>query len=214
MSFPTHENPSESRPLGSTVPSADTAQRPPGTAPAGTASAKTAPRKKKNWGAIILLSVILLGLAVALVFILSAVIPVQWAQFIGNTIHGRIATGSLYGFIAGLVLTWVSLTVAWQARRRMSWTWRIVLIVLAIVISVPNLLTAAVAFGTSEAVHAAQRIIAVDATFFPTSTGWGAIAGAVLFVIGSIGAIAYRSRGRKLKQLKQEQAAHRAAQNV
>ncbi len=179
-------------------------------------SADSAPRpaRRKNWGALILLAVVLIALLIAAFFILSAVIPVQWAHFVGGHVQGRVATGSWYGFLAGLTLTWLSLTIAWQARRRMSWAWRLVLIVLALLVSVPNLLTAAVAFGTTEAVHAAQRIIAVDATFFPSATGWGAAAAGVLFVVGAITGIMFRSRGRKLKELKKSQAEARSTSSA
>jgi hypothetical protein len=101
----------------------------------------------------------------------------------------------------------VPLLVAWQATRKsLRWPWKIAILIVAVAIAAPNLLTAGIMFGSSEAAHNGQRILGTEATWFPLWTQIAAIAAVVIFVVGVILWKVWRQRGRKVKLLKKAEA--------
>ena len=60
-------------------------------------------------------------------------------------------------------------------RRFLSWTWRIIILAVAVLLAVPNWLTLSVVAGNSKAAHAGERIFDVDAPGFRAATAIGAI---------------------------------------
>ncbi|MNI60088.1 hypothetical protein D3C73_1152800 [compost metagenome] len=104
----------------------------------------------------------------------------------------------------GFVFTFVPLLVAWQATRKaVSWPWKIVIVLVAVAIAVPNLLTAGIAFGSTESAHAGQRTLSVDAGFFTTWTAISAVAAVVVFIAVTILWALWRRRGKQMKVLRQ-----------
>ena len=164
-------------------------------------------RKKANWpGRIILAAAALLILMIAY-FALAAVLPVWWANVIRNQVQGNLGAGILAGMFYGFVFTFVPLLVAWQATRKaVTWPWKIGLVLLAVAISTPNLLTAAVMISNSTAAHNGQRILGTEATWFPLWTQISAVAAVAVFVAGTILWNAWRQRGTKIKAFKKAAA--------
>ena len=161
------------------------------------------PEKKANWAArIILVAVALVVLAIAY-FAFAAILPVWWANVIRNQVQGNLGAGILVGMFYGFVFTFVPLLVAWQATRKsVSWPWKLIILVAAAALASPNLLTAGIMFGSSQAAHNGQRILGTEATWFPLWTQISAIAAAVIFVVGVILWRVWRQRGKKMKVLK------------
>ncbi|MGY4542898.1 putative membrane protein [Arthrobacter sp. UYNi723] len=165
------------------------------------------PVKQANWAArIILVAVALVVLAIAY-FAFAAILPVWWANVIRNQVQGNLGAGILVGMFYGFVFTFVPLLVAWQATRKsVSWPWKLTILVAAVALASPNLLTAGIMFGSSQAAHNGQRILGTEATWFPLWTQISAIAAAVIFVVGVILWRVWRQRGKKMKVFKKADA--------
>ncbi|WP_225997310.1 hypothetical protein [Myceligenerans pegani] len=135
---------------------------------------------------------------------LAAFLPRWWAQTIGNAVDGSFAAGSWWGFLIGAVFTAAPVVLlalaAWPGRRAVPA--RVTLLVLAVVCAAPNLLTLSVVLGSSNAAHAGQRIMDVDAPAFRGGSLAGALVGGIL-ALALTGLIAwFRLRGRRLRELR------------
>lgn len=135
---------------------------------------------------------------------LAAFLPRWWAQTIGNAVDGSFAAGTWWGLLIGAVFTAAPVLLlalaAWPGRRAASV--RTTLVVLAVLCAAPNLLTMAVVLGSSNAAHAGERIMDVDAPAFRGASLAGALVGGVL-ALGLTGLIGwFRLRGRRLKEMK------------
>lgn len=139
---------------------------------------------------------------------LAAFLPRWWAQTIGNAVDGSFAAGSWWGFLIGAVFTAAPVVLlalaVWPGRRAMPV--RTGLVVLAIVCAAPNLLTMSVVLGTTNASHAGERIMDVDAPAFRGASLAGALVGGVL-ALGLTGFVAwFRLRGKQLREMKARDA--------
>lgn len=135
--------------------------------------------KVLNWLVLIL---VLVALAVLAYGIAREFFPRRWAEEIVAVVDGNRVRGLNYGFGIGFVFTLIPLLILAQTRRRFfNWTWRLILLVVALIVAAPNWLTVAVALGNSKS--------AVDGRILLTQSGPGfrdgSAAGAILgFVIG------------------------------
>ncbi|WP_235949089.1 permease [Nocardia terrae] len=119
--------------------------------------------------------------------ILASFLPRWWAQRIGEMVSGSFAKGIWYGLIMGLACTAVPLFLLLLAGLR----WRKrggrfiagAAAVLALVVAVPNLLTLTIVWGNSNAAHAGERVLDVDAPGFRGAALAGAIVAAALFLL-------------------------------
>ncbi|MFF3224331.1 permease [Nocardia suismassiliense] len=119
-------------------------------------------------------------------FILSAFIPRWWAQRIAEMVNGSFSKGIGWGLVFGGVCTVVPLFLLLFAvrvwRRRGGRFMAGVAVVLAVLVAIPNLMTLTIVLGGSNAAHAGQRILDVDAPAFRGATMAGAIAAAAVFL--------------------------------
>ncbi len=169
--------------------------------------AQETPGKKGNWAARIILGSVALLVIVITYFALAAILPVWWANVIRGQVQGNLGAGILVGMFYGFVFTFVPLVVAWQATRKaVSWPWKLVILVAAVALATPNLLTAGIMFGASQAAHNGQRILGTEATWFPLWTQIAAIAAVVIFVVGVVLWKIWRQRGNKVKAFKKADA--------
>lgn len=164
-------------------------------------------RKSANWPARIILAVVGVLVLVIAYFALAAVLPVWWANVIRHQVQGNLGAGIQVGMFYGFVFTFVPLLVARQATRKaIRWPWKIGLLLLAVALAAPNLLTAAIMISNSTAAHNAQRILGTEATWFPLWTQISAVAAVALFVVGLILWTKVRQRGKKMRASKKADA--------
>lgn len=142
------------------------------------------------------------GLVVAFVIwkASAAYFPRAWARFVADDVQGSLVSGWLWGLFYGLVFSAVPVIVLLQARRSVfSWPAKAVVVVVAVLLATPNLLTAAIVWGTNSSAHAGQRILDVDAPGFRAGTVLGVVVGVSLALL----ALALLANRRRLKsQLK------------
>ncbi|MFE4197326.1 hypothetical protein ACFRJ9_15790 [Paenarthrobacter sp. NPDC056912] len=169
-----------------------------------TEQAQVPAQKKRNWGVKIILILVALLVAVAAYFILGAILPRWWADTIAGQIRRDLGASILVGMFYGFVFTFIPLLVAWQATRKaVTWPWKIAILLVAVALATPNLLTAGIVFGSTESAHAGQRTLSVDAGFFTTWTAVSAIAALVIFIGVTVLWAVWRRRGKQMKALKQ-----------
>jgi hypothetical protein len=129
--------------------------------------------------------------------------PEKWAEQVGLQVNGSYTRGMIFGLGVGAVFTFVPLLLLAQVRRRFfSWTWRLIIALLAIAFAFPNWLTVAVAIGTSRAAENGRIIMTADAPGFRNGSALGAIVGGVLglIVVGTSMRLGQqRKRVRELK---------------
>ncbi|WP_139346696.1 hypothetical protein [Sinomonas mesophila] len=160
--------------------------------------------QRGNWGARIVVVLVLAVTAVLTYLVLAADLPRWWAETVRSQIGGQSGAGIPLGMFYGFVFTLVPLLVAWQAtHRRTAWPIRLAIVLVAVALALPNLLTLAIVTGTSEGAHTAQRILGTDAPWFTVWSGAAAIAGAVVFLVLLLAWTLWRRRGRRIKELKQ-----------
>lgn len=183
----------------STAPLPDKAARPTGT-PA-TAAAR---RKMPVW-----LARTIIGAAAAIVlviayFIASVTVPLAWATSIRDQTGGKLGNAIPLGMFYGFVFSFVPVLVGWQSHhKRLNKGVRIALLVVAVLLTIPNLLTLAVLYGTTGSATDARSIWTTGgANWFGT---WGQIfmvAGVVCAVAVIVLGRAWVRRGRKIRQIK------------
>ncbi len=169
-----------------------------------TDQAQVPAQKKRNVGVKIILILVAALVAVAAYFILGAILPRWWSDVIAGQIRRDLGASVLVGMFYGFVFTFIPLLVAWQATRKsVSWPWKIAIVLVAVAIATPNLLTAGIAFGSTESAHAGQRTLSVDAGFFTTWTAISAVAAVLIFIAVTILWALWRRRGKQMKVLRQ-----------
>ncbi|WP_067570631.1 permease [Nocardia acidivorans] len=138
--------------------------------------------------------------------ILAAFIPRWWAQRIAENVHGSFSKGIWSGLVMGAVCTALPLFLLLFA----GMTWRKrggpfiagAAALLALITAIPNLMTLTVVLGNSNAAHAGERILDVDAPAFRGAALTGAIAAAVLFLL--VAFLLVRRRIRKHRAVRQQ----------
>ena len=159
--------------------------------------------KPVNWTAWIIVLVVALVLMVGITFFVANVLPVWWANLIGNQVDKNLASGVLLGLFYGSAFTFFPLLLIWQIRRpRISWPWKLVLVVAAVLLAVPNLITLGIHLGTNAAAHNATRILGTEATWFGTWTAYGAVLGGLAFLALIWGVASYKRKDRQVRNLK------------
>lgn len=135
----------------------------------------------------------------------AAFFPRWWAQRVADQVQGRFIAGTLWGLFYGFVFTALPLLLLFQIRRRfLSWMWRGIVAVVAIVLAAPNWLTLSVVAGHSNAAHAGERIMDVDAPNFRVATLIGAVVGGLVAVAVTGASMRLKRRKTQVEQLKQE----------
>ncbi|MFL4475773.1 hypothetical protein ACIPVK_17390 [Paeniglutamicibacter sp. MACA_103] len=160
---------------------------------------------KPRWGLRIGLGAAALILLAILYLVVRLFLPVWWATNIGNQTQGSVTSGIILGLIYGFVFTFVPLLVAWQARfKKVSWPWKAVIVMVAVLLATPNLLTLSIYANSSGAAAKARSMMDVSATWFPSWSVGGAAAALVLFLGMAAFWHLWRARGKKMKALKTE----------
>jgi len=165
------------------------------------------------WVKRLVLAVVLLAAAYVGFRVSAAFFPRWWAHRVGDQVDDSLTKGTLWGLFYGFVFTFVPVLVLFQIRRRFfSWTWRIVVAVIALLLAAPNWLTLSVVAGNSKAAHAGERIFDVEAPGFRAGTLIGVIAGAVLAIVVTGASMQMKRRKNEVKRLRGERDELKRAQ--
>lgn len=140
-------------------------------------------------------------------FFAASFVPRWWAQRVGGLVDGSFSRGVLWGLFFGFVFTFIPLLIAGIAiRRSFRWKARVGVILAALVLAVPNLMTLGVVLGRGNGAHAGERILDVEGPAFRGATLGGALAGAA-FSLGIVVVLAVmRRRGRQLDTMRRNEA--------
>ena len=146
-----------------------------------------------NWSRRVVVGVVLFGLLTLIALVGGAFLPRWWAQRIGDQVDGSITTGGFVGLFYGFVFTLIPLALLWLAFLFLrSWRQRVVVLVVALLIASPNLLTLGIVVGTGNGAHAGDRILDVEAPAFRGGT----LAGTLL-AVACVGGAWYLVRSRR-----------------
>jgi MFS family permease len=157
----------------------------------------------KVWLRRVVVAVAVLIVAWAVYLILASFVPRWWALAIGRQVNSRLSTGILLGLIYGTVFTFLPLLVLAQAfRRSLGWKVKGGLIVAAILLAIPNLMTLSIVLGRSRAALAGDVIMDVQAPGFRYASLCGAIFGAVVGLAVIAVVLVFERRGDELKVLR------------
>ena len=158
-----------------------------------------------RWVRRIVLVIVLAGVAYLVYLMSAAFFPRWWAQRVADQVDGSVTRGTTWGLFYGVVFTAVPLLLLAQVRRGFfSWAWRGIVALVAIALAAPNWLTLSVVAGNSNAAHAGERIMDVDAPGFRAATLIGAVIGAVLVIAFTAATMRLKSRRTEVRRLKEE----------
>ncbi|WP_067717060.1 permease [Nocardia yamanashiensis] len=166
-----------------------------------------------------IIALLLLALVLWIAYlILAAFIPRWWAQRIAEMVSGSFSKGIWYGLVIGLLCTLIPLLLFLFA----GTTWKKrggpfiagASAVLAVVLAVPNLMTLTIVLGNSNAAHAGERILDVDAPAFRGAAMTGAIAAAVLFLLVAFLVVRRRFRRHRAEKQRAEQEKQRVSPEI
>ncbi|RMI29819.1 permease [Nocardia stercoris] len=172
-------------------------------------------RQWRNRTIVALTAILLLVIAY---FIVAAFIPRWWAHRVGSMSgNGSFTKGIASGFGIGFLCTLVPLLLlafclmVWQRRggRFMAGA----AVVLAIAAALPNLMTLSIVWGRSDAAHAGERILDVEAPGFRGASLAGAILALALLLIVAFTVIRHQitAKHEARAAAEQAQAANRTA---
>ena len=165
------------------------------------------------WVKRIVLAIVLLAAAYIGFRVSAAFFPRWWAHRVGDQVNDSLTKGTLWGLFYGFVFTFVPVLLLFQIRKRFfNWTWRIVVVVIALLLAAPNWLTLSVVAGDSKAAHAGERIFDVEAPGFRAGTLAGVIGGVVLAIVLTAAGLQMKRRKHEVKRLRGERDELRRAQ--
>ncbi|MDJ0318200.1 MULTISPECIES: hypothetical protein [Arthrobacter] len=147
-----------------------------------------------------------MGAAAVLVivyFVASVTVPLMWANSIRDQIGGQLGNSIPLGMFYGFVFSFFPVVIAWQAHRRRLNKWvRVSLLALAVLLTIPNLLTLAVLFGNTKTAADARSIWANSANWFGTWSQLFMVVGVVCAVALVVLGRMWRRRGKRIREIK------------
>ncbi|GAA2869806.1 hypothetical protein MIAR_33110 [Microbacterium arabinogalactanolyticum] len=162
--------------------------------------------KAIKWKRVLILGGIGIVVAAIAVVLIVNFVPVGWSRFIGDFAQNDAGRAILVGLIVGFCFTLVPLMVLLLlAYRSPAWV-KVVLVVVAVLLATPNLLTLWIQTGASGSVHAADRIMDTEAYGFSGASIWGAVIGVLAFLVWAWLFISSRLTKKKLKTLRETPA--------
>jgi len=153
--------------------------------------------------------VILSGVGIVLLvlgyFFAAAFLPRWWSHRVGAQSDGKFRGGVWWGLFYGVLFTVLPLVVARQAlRKRFSWKWKVGIVLGALILAAPNLMTLGIVLGNGKGAHAGQRTLDDQAPGFRGASLIGVLVALVLAGGGQYLVTSRRNRGRELKNLRDE----------
>ncbi|MGN6605945.1 MAG: permease [Jatrophihabitans sp.] len=162
--------------------------------------------KRRGLLAVIGVALLLIGWLIATSFL-----PRWWAHRAADMANGTFHWGITWGLFFGIVSTFVPLLVALTTYARgMKWGTRAWIMVVAVLLAAPNLMTLGIVLGSNNAAHAGQRTLDTDAPGFRGATIAGAIIAVVAVIAIEVFLVKHRRQRRELQQLRVEHKLRRA----
>ncbi|ALV45508.1 hypothetical protein MB46_08395 [Arthrobacter alpinus] len=150
-----------------------------------------------------ILGVIIAVLLVVGYMVASVTVPLIWAKSIGNQIGNQLGNSIPLGMFYGFAFSFVPVLVAWQAHHRKLNKWvRVSLAILGVILTVPNLLTLGVLYGTTQTAADARSIWANSANWFGTWSQMFMVVGVICAVAVIVLGRMWMKRGRKIREIK------------
>jgi hypothetical protein len=157
-----------------------------------------------NWRLRALVVLAAIPTVVILYAVAASFFPRWWAHHVGSQSRSTFHLGITWGLAYGFVCTLLSLIVLRQAvRKRFTWNIKGILVLVAAALSIPNLLTLGIVWGSGSAAHAGQRTLDSQAPGFRGATLIGVVLAAV---VGGAAQYLWSSRKRNRRQLKELKA--------
>lgn len=159
--------------------------------------------KKPAWLVRTIAGVVIAAVLVIAYFIASATVPVTWANTVSNQVAGKPSASIPLGMFYGFMFSFIPVIVAWQAHYKKLNKWvRISILVVAFLLTIPNLLTLVVLNATTNAAARARINWAVNAEWFGTWSVWFMIVGVICGVAVIILSRIWMRRGKKIREVK------------
>ncbi|RJS46934.1 hypothetical protein [Nocardioides cavernaquae] len=174
-----------------------------------TTNPAASPKRKtsaKSWMVRFGLLVFLALLALLAGVLAVAIVPREWAQYLGDRIDGRMTVGTLYGLGFGFFCTLIPLVIARQALRGFKLGLRLFILLIAAVLALPNLLTLGIVLGSGDGAHAGERILDVNGPGFRNATASGAVVAGLVFLMLTWWGLLRWNDKRKIRKLRSLQA--------
>ncbi|MGA7203207.1 MAG: hypothetical protein WBX27_01100 [Specibacter sp.] len=192
----------------SATPSPDDAPRPrPAGGPDAVRPAGDAPGAKAKmpvWLVRTILGAVAAVVLVVAYLIASVTVPLTWANAIKNQVGPQLGNSIPLGMFYGFVFSFVPVLVAWQAHHKRLHNWaRVSLVALALVLTLPNLLTLGVLYGTStSSVNARSIWNTGGANWFGAWSQSFMLVGIGCGIVAIILSRIWLRRGRKIRDIK------------
>ncbi|ADG76793.1 Permease OS=Tsukamurella paurometabola (strain ATCC 8368 / DSM / CCUG 35730 / CIP 100753 / JCM 10117 / KCTC 9821 / NBRC 16120 / NCIMB 702349 / NCTC 13040)OX=521096 GN=Tpau_0139 PE=4 SV=1 [Tsukamurella paurometabola] len=175
-------------------------------------AASRAGEAAKRWLRRAIVAAIVVAVLVAAYFALAAYLPRKWADLLVGWVgtDGGTLKGTVFGLGIGFLCAGLPLLLLWFAAKRAANHPKIatVLGLIAVIATVPNLMTLAVAIGTGSGASYARTKIDQNAAGFR----WATLIGVVIGVIAAIAlAIFLEVQRRKRAKKKQQKALEKEA---
>jgi MFS family permease len=159
----------------------------------------------KHIGAKLIAILILVVIAVIAYFVLSAYLPRAWSQTVASMVHRSFGLGILYGLVIGFVFVLLPLMALRQVfRRSPGWALRIIMVIIAVVLAIPNLLTLGIVASSGNAARAGDQILNVDAPAFRGSSLGGAVLAVLVFALVQVLLLGRRRTKAKIKKAEEQ----------
>lgn len=166
--------------------------------------AATQPERNLGKRRAILGVIAVVALLLAYVFATSF-LPRWWAHRVGAMSNGTFRWGVWWGLVFGFLCTVVPVFVARQAVwRQIRWRTKGWILVAALLLAAPNLLTLGIVLGSGKAAHAGERTLDTDAPGFRGATLVGVVLGIALVIVVEVLLTKRRRHSRELTHLRVE----------
>jgi hypothetical protein len=158
---------------------------------------------RRDWFSRLILWLTAVVLVLVLLVIAAAYLPGWWVNRVADVVAGNQVAGVLGGLACGAVFSILPLVALRSALRpRLRWSARLVRLVEAVLLTVPNLLTLGVAARGGQDGEVARAVLDVRAPGFAVSTLVGVVVGAVLVVVSWVLLAGRRRRLHELDDLR------------
>jgi hypothetical protein len=157
------------------------------------------------WKRRAIIGVVVLVLLIAGYFFATSFLPRWWSHRVGSQAHGTFRWGVFWGLFYGVLCTVIAIVVARQSiYRQLSWKARLAIVVVALLIASPNLMTLGIAWGSGNGAHAGQRTLDDQAPGFRGATLTGFVIGLAIAALLEVALHVRRSHANELGHLRVE----------